>query len=377
MTECPIWSGPEHLRIIGHRCRRERDQRRRRRGRCGDDRDSDRFGRCAGRERNRLVEGRKKWTRGRRGLAARRVDRRTEVDGHGLIESSSRIPPCGRQFRCGLLLRQRQRNRERTFFLVHRLTRRGDEQKPFRRSHRTRAQKRAAFEQLDLDSAATPWPVMRMIGHPCPPSVERLGWSVGSHWICRRDRPLLRRSPRRRTATSTPPRGVSASGQAWPHSRGRSGGPSPSQRAYSSWPPAAKPQAEVRREPLFDHLVMPGLLPRSPSVSRRSQNQSPTGPFDQHFWVRRRFFHCQPPATIPTAIKPRTDELGSGTEIAPNRPSVLLSSPAVKKSVSAEPAPAPLPNLSMRSRQAPTAWNEPRRSGQDLRATFQSLTLRK
>jgi hypothetical protein len=31
----------------------------------------------------------------------------------------------------------------------------------------------------------------------------------------------------------------------------------------------------------------------------------------------------------------------------------------------------------MRSRQAPTAWNEPRCSGQDLRATFQSLTLRK
>ena len=31
----------------------------------------------------------------------------------------------------------------------------------------------------------------------------------------------------------------------------------------------------------------------------------------------------------------------------------------------------------MRSRQAPTAWNELRRSGQDPRATFQSLTLRK
>jgi hypothetical protein len=31
----------------------------------------------------------------------------------------------------------------------------------------------------------------------------------------------------------------------------------------------------------------------------------------------------------------------------------------------------------MRSRQAPTTWNEPRRSGQGLRALFQSLTLRK
>ncbi len=154
------------------------------------------------------------------------------VEGSLLVESSDALksmvtgsseqqplPLCGRHFRCGLRFHQSQRNRERTFFLVHILTRRGDEQKPFRRGHRTRAQKRAAFEQLDLDSAATPCPVLRMIGHPCPPSAERLRWSVGLQWICRRDRPLPRRSPRRRTATSTPPRGVSASGHAWPHSR--------------------------------------------------------------------------------------------------------------------------------------------------------------
>ena len=50
-------------------------------------------------------------------------------------------------------------------------------------------------------------------------------------------------------------------------------------------------------------------------------------------------FNSQPPAAIPTAIKPRMAELGSGTdEIDPKRPSVLLGSPAVKKSVSVEPA---------------------------------------
>ena len=55
--------------------------------------------------------------------------------------------------------------------------------------------------------------------------------------------------------------------------------------------------------------------------------------------MRRRFFHRQLPARTPRAINPRTAELGSGTEeIAPNRPFVLLSSPAVKKSVSVEPA---------------------------------------
>ena len=62
MTECPIWSGPEHLRIIGHRCRRERDQRRRRRGRCGDDRDSDRFGRCFCRDPTDSLKGEKNGT---------------------------------------------------------------------------------------------------------------------------------------------------------------------------------------------------------------------------------------------------------------------------------------------------------------------------
>ena len=85
--------------------------------------------------------------------------------------------------------------------------------------------------------------------------------------------------------------------------------------------------------------------------SKRAQSQIPqaAGPFYHDSCSRRRFFNCQPPANIPAAIKPRTAELGSGTEIAPKRPSVLLASPAVKKSVSVEPAPAPLPKLRAQS----------------------------
>ena len=135
--------------------------------------------------------------------------------------------------------------------------------------------------------------------------------------------------------------------------RGRSGGPSPSQRvlimAPSGEAAGRSPPRAVVRPPWSCRAC---CLAR-PSVSRRSQNQSPTGLFDQHPWVRRRFFHCQPPASVPAAIKPRSAELGSGTdEMAPRRPPVLLSTPAVKRSVFVEPAPTPLPKLSMRSRQA-------------------------
>ena len=71
---------------------------------------------------------------------------------------------------------------------------------------------------------------------------------------------------------------------------------------------------------------------------------------DQDLVLRRRFFQRQPPVRTPRAINPRTAELGSGTEeIAPNRPFVLLSSPAVKKSVSVEPALPPLPKLRAQS----------------------------
>jgi hypothetical protein len=45
--------------------------------------------------------------------------------------------------------------------------------------------------------------------------------------------------------------------------------------------------------------------------------------FDQDVTARRRFFHCHRPASAPTAIKPRTIELGSGTaEKAPTSPDV-------------------------------------------------------
>ncbi len=88
-----------------------------------------------------------------------------------------------------------------------------------------------------------------------------------------------------------------------------------------------------------------GPPPGVESKRARSQNGQAAGPFYHDSCSRRRFFNCQPPANITAAINPRTAELGSGTEIAPNRPSVLFASPAVKKSVSAEPAPAPLPKL--------------------------------
>jgi hypothetical protein len=43
------------------------------------------------------------------------------------------------------------------------------------------------------------------------------------------------------------------------------------------------------------------------------------------------FFHTTTPPTAIVAIKPRTTELGSGTlEMAPIKPFVLLSRPAVK-----------------------------------------------
>ncbi len=71
--------------------------------------------------------------------------------------------------------------------------------------------------------------------------------------------------------------------------------------------------------------------------------------FNQAAVRRRRFFHFKHPATAPAAIKPSTAELGSGTEIDPRRPLVLLSSPAVKKSVSFEPALPPFPKLMAQS----------------------------
>ena len=41
----------------------------------------------------------------------------------------------------------------------------------------------------------------------------------------------------------------------------------------------------------------------------------------------RRFFHPHPAAANAVAMSPRTAELGSGTEIAPKRPSPLLGKP--------------------------------------------------
>ena len=44
-------------------------------------------------------------------------------------------------------------------------------------------------------------------------------------------------------------------------------------------------------------------------------------PVDQAAWRFRRFFQCHPVASDPMAIKPRTAELGSGTDwIAPKTP---------------------------------------------------------
>ena len=53
---------------------------------------------------------------------------RTEVDGHRLIQRSSRVPHCGHNC-LGLRFRQSQGHRERTLLLVHILTRWGDEQR--------------------------------------------------------------------------------------------------------------------------------------------------------------------------------------------------------------------------------------------------------
>ena len=52
---------------------------------------------------------------------------------------------------------------------------------------------------------------------------------------------------------------------------------------------------------------------------------------DQDVTTRRRFFHCQPPASTVTAIKPNTPELGSGTVWStPKSPCDSSAGPAAK-----------------------------------------------
>jgi hypothetical protein len=97
-----------------------------------------------------------------------------------------------------------------------------------------------------------------------------------------------------------------------------------------------------------------------------------------------------PPGSPRSNRNRRRDDLISGMDPSAPPRNLLRGNVLLAARISGGPSPGPaaigadrkdlpggLLHICIRSRQDPTAWNEPRCSGQGLRATFQSLTLRK